>query len=99
MFALLAAASLAAAPATKADAATSRVILDESPLSRGRACGLWDAHPVRREAPTAGASALGEMPEAHHELPVLRLDADGCSVPLIIRRDVSGDGRFAAPHR
>lgn len=99
MFALLAAASVAAAPAPDGDLASRRIVTVESPLIRGRDCGLWDAQPVRREAPTARSQPLGDLPPANLELAVLRLDSDGCSVPVIVRRNVSGDGRFASPGR
>lgn len=100
MLALLAAAaSVAATPPPDRDVAHPSVVALRSPLIRGRACGLWNADPVRRDAPTAGLQTLAEMPPANLELTVLRLDKDGCSVPVIVRRNISGDGRFAAPGR
>lgn len=99
MLALVAAATVIVAPAPEQDAAHPRIAVSPSPLAATRACGLWDAHPVRRDAPTAGPQTLAEMPPANLELTVLRLDKDGCSVPVIVRRNISGDGRFAAPGR
>lgn len=106
MFAILAAAAAAAVTSTAATApaadrlgADVHVVMRISPAVRGRACGLWDADPVRRSAPMAGPQSLGDLPPANLELTVLRLDEDGCSVPVIVRRNISGDGRFATPGR
>ena len=99
MFELLAAASVIAAHGPGPDTASAPTVTTNSPLIRGRACGLWDAEPVRRDAPTAGPRKLSDLPSPNLELALLRLDEEGCSVPVIVRRDVSGDGRFAAPGR
>ena len=99
MFELLAAASIIAAPGPSPDASSPPIIMATSPLIRGRECGLWDADPVRRDAPTGAPQKLGELPPPNLELTVLRLDEEGCSVPVIVRRNVSGGGRFAAPGR
>lgn len=99
MLAILAAATVASAPAADRHSADVHVVMRVSPAVRARACGLWDADPVRRSAPTAGPQRLDELPPANLELTVLRLDEDGCSVPVIVRPNVSGDGRFAAPGR
>lgn len=64
---------------------------------RAVACGVWDAQPVRREAPSGDAQRLDELPPANHELTVLRLDEKGCSKPVVVRENVSDDGRFAKP--
>lgn len=97
MLAILAAATVATAPAADRSATDAHVVIRVSPALRGRACGLWDADPVRRSAPAAGLQTLGDLPPANHEHTVLRIDEDGCSVPVIVRRNVSGNGRFAAP--
>lgn len=99
MLILLAAATVVAGPAPEGDAAQPRIVTIGSPLIRARDCGLWQAEPVRRDAPAADLRRLGDLPPANQELTVLRLDQDGCSVPVVVRRDVSGDGRFAAPGR
>lgn len=99
MFELLAAASVIAAPGPGPDASDPPVFMTASPLIRGRDCGLWAADPVRRDAPTGTLRKLSELPPANLELALLRLDQAGCSVPVIVRRNVSGDGRFAAPGR
>ena len=88
-----------AAALSPEDASSLRTSVIATPLLRSRACGLWQVNPVRRDAPSAGPQTLGDMPPANLELTVLRLDSDGCSVPVVVRRNVSGDGRFATRGR
>lgn len=96
MLALILAAQVAAAPPVDRPVRLgSRMIMREAVN-----CGLWDAQPVNRRAPQPPRiQSLGELPPAHMELTVLRLDENGCSKPLIVRRNVQGDGRFPAPRR
>lgn len=97
MLALLLAAQVVATapPADRPVQLGSRMILREAVN-----CGLWAAQPVNRRAPQPPRiQSLGELPPAHMELTVLRLDENGCSKPVIVRRDVQGDGRFPAPRR
>ena len=103
MLALLAAATLAATTTAPPEpgvhvfrgAPTAGVIMPAH--VRARSCGLWRAQPVKRDAPSAGPQVLAKLPPANHELAVLRLDKDGCSLPVVVRENVSGDGRFATP--
>jgi hypothetical protein len=96
MIALLLAAAMQMQPAPPASAVTAQAVLgDRSPLLRGRACGVWDAKPVNRKAPAPKLSKLGDLPPANLEIAVLRLAPNGCSVPVIVRYDAQGDGRFA----
>jgi hypothetical protein len=85
MFVLLAAAMVAATP-------PAALPYPQSPT----ACDRWNATPVRR-APADGRAAhnLGKEPAADLHLLVLRRDSRGCSVPVIVRYRVEGDGRFA----
>jgi hypothetical protein len=63
-------------------------------------CGFEQVLPVKQRSPQVPRiQSLGELPKAHQELAVLRFGADGCSKPVIVRRDVQGDGRFPAPRR
>ncbi len=97
MIALLAAASVTTAvvPPTPQAAVT----FDMPVAIAGRACGMWDATPVRRTVPTPALKRLSELPPANLELAVLRLDSDGCSKPVIVRYNAEGDGRFAKPSK
>ncbi|WP_395674139.1 hypothetical protein [Phenylobacterium sp.] len=79
-------------------AALSAVPVD-APLVARPDCGRWAAQPVARRAPQPRIQSLGDLPRANHELAVLRLGPDGCSTPVIVRRDVQFDGRFPAPRR
>jgi hypothetical protein len=95
MIALLLAAQLTGAPPL----APQTVVDVRSPLfERGR-CGLWDAQPIKRRNAQPRIQSLGELPRANHELAVMRLGPDGCSKPVVVRRNVQGDGRFPAPRR
>ena len=90
MLALLAAASVAAAPPV-----APRLLPPDAPLFlKIRACGLQFGTPVNRTPPAPRARKLGDLPRANLELPVLRLGSDGCPTPVIVRYDVEGDGRF-----
>lgn len=92
---LLAAQVVAAPPADRPVQLGARMVMREAVN-----CGLWDAQPVNRRAPQPPRiQSLGELPPAHMELTVLRLDENGCSKPVIVRRNVQGDGRFPAPRR
>ena len=97
MLALLLAAQVAAV----APAADRPVRLGPTMIRRQAVnCGLWDAQPVNRRAPQPPrVQSLAELPPANLELTVLRLDENGCSKPVIVRRNVQGDGRFPAPRR
>lgn len=99
MLALLAALTMAAAdaPAPKMQTFRGAAPADAhlSPRLRVRACGYWQVQPVKRAPPSNGPQNLGELPPANMEYTVLRLDENGCSVPVIVRENVSGDGRFA----
>ncbi|WP_309087849.1 hypothetical protein [Phenylobacterium sp.] len=91
MLALLAAAAVAASSSTPA----VTVLRDARAPER---CGYWLAEPVARRAPDApAAQKLGELPRPNLELTVLRADENGCSKAVIVRENVSGDGRFAKP--
>lgn len=99
MLTLLATLALSTAAPAAVDAAEPARV---PPLIVGRApgprtCGYWQARPVERRAPEGRVRLLGELPRANHELMVLRTDADGCSVPVIVRRQVQYDGRFPKP--
>lgn len=75
---------------------TSRVVLGDAPtVMRARACGFWQAKPVSRTASAPKVQRLGDLPPANLEIAVLRLDANGCSLPVIVRYDVQGDGRVS----
>jgi hypothetical protein len=92
MLAILVAAAVLGVPPPDAPAS---LLGEAPPAMRARACGLWDAKPVRRTAPPPKFRKLGDLPKANLEIAVLRLDPNGCSVPLIVRHEVEGDGRTA----
>lgn len=96
MLALLLAAQVAAVPP-----ADRPVRLGPNMIRRQAVnCGLWNAQPVnRRASQPPRVQSLAELPPANLELTVLRLDENGCSKPVIVRRNVQGDGRFPAPRR
>jgi hypothetical protein len=71
----------------------------DAPLAARPNCGFWRVQPVARLAPAPRVQSLGDLPRANHELAVLRFGPDGCSKPVIVRRDVQFDGRFPAPRR
>jgi hypothetical protein len=60
---------------------------------------MWRAHPIRQDAPTGRFQSLGELPPANFELTLLRVDRNGCSVPVGLRRNAQGDGHFPQPRR
>ena len=91
MIALLAAAAIAAPPS----APPLRLSLDQPIIRREMACGLWHGTPVDHPGTKPQAKRLGDLPKAHLEIAVLKLDANGCQQPVIVRYDVQGDGRFA----
>lgn len=91
MLALIAAAAIAAPPAAQ----PQRLIDNRAIVMRERACGLWHGTPVDHPGPKPQVKRLGDLPRAHLEIAVLRLDANGCQQPVIVRYDVEGDGRFA----
>jgi len=91
MLALIAAAAIAAPAAP----APERLIDNRSIVMRERSCGLWHGTPVDHPGPKPQAKRLGDLPKAHLEIAVLKLDANGCQNPVIVRYDVQGDGRFA----
>lgn len=68
---------------------------------RSSRCDMWLARPVDfkppalKGAPGASVQSLAQMPPADEHLLVLRRDAQGCSVPVIVRYSVHGDGTFA----
>lgn len=101
MLALLVALTVAtaAAPPPKSQVFRGPIPPDAriSPALHARACGYWQAQPAKRALPSKGPQTLGELPPANLELTVLRLDEKGCSVPVIVRENVRGDGRFARP--
>jgi hypothetical protein len=91
MIALLIAAGVVATPPA--------VIGHPNPAQR---CDLWSAKPTRDLLPPGMARAphsLGQEPAADMHLLVLRRDAQGCSVPVIVRYKVEGDGTFAKDAR
>jgi hypothetical protein len=58
----------------------------------------WNIRPSARApvAPSRGAPrSLASEPPADLHLLVWRRDANGCTVPVIVRYQVQGDGRFA----
>lgn len=88
--------ALILAAAASVQAPPEAPFLDDPMGARGIAsCTLWKARPVRRTMPTPKARRLIDLPPANLEIPVLRLGADGCSQPVIVRYSVEGDGRFA----
>lgn len=87
--------ALLLAAAASAHGPPAVALLDVPPAARGRACSLWNADPVRRTVPAPKARRLIDLPPANLEIPILRLDSDGCSTPVIVRYRVEGDGRFA----
>jgi hypothetical protein len=96
MIALLLAAAMHLEPAPAASTVAAQAVLgDRSPVLRGRACGFWEAKPVTRTAPAPKLRKLGDLPPANLEIAVLRLAPNGCSLPVIVRYDAQGDGRFA----
>ena len=60
-------------------------------------CGIWQTTPVKRAPSARTPQRLGELPKANLELAVLKLDRNGCSIPVIVREDVKGDGKAAKP--
>ena len=89
MLALLAAATIAAQPAPAP-------LESRSVFLRQRACGLQPSVPVDHPGAKPAPRKLGDLPRAHLEIAVLRLDEKGCSKPVIVRYDAEGDGRFAS---
>jgi hypothetical protein len=93
LLALLAAASVTAAPAYRP------VINPESPKAGGVICPAAGAMKARVLRPQdrrgeAGAQTLASLPPASMEYTVAR-DIGGCNVPALVRQNVQGDGRFA----
>lgn len=99
MLALLAVATLAAAPAPEVPARRAESITALPPQARARTCGLQHARPIHSDAPRGRFQSLGELPRANFELTLLRLDENGCSVAVGLRRNVEGDGHFPRPRR
>jgi hypothetical protein len=97
MLAFLAAAVALTAPSPEMASARSDASTRLQALARPDACGYFLTRPVARRAPGGRAQTLGELPPANLELTVLRFDEKGCSKPVIVRQNVSGDGRFAKP--
>lgn len=94
MLALALALGVATAPPPQKPAV--QIIQDMPIVMRERACGLWHGTPVDHKGPIPQARKLGDLPTANLELAVLRLDANGCQKPVVVRYDYRGDGHFAA---
>lgn len=86
--ALLAAATIVAAPPSKPCAVSGRLeVSDRTPALLLRS---------QDRRGRDGAQTLASLPAANLELTVIR-SVDGCDVSTVVREKVQGDGRFAKP--
>lgn len=89
--------ALLLAAATAASSPANVHIVDQTPiLRRAMGCGLFHSVPAALTAPGPQAKRLGTLPRANWELPLLRLDANGCQKAVIVGYGVERDGRAPA---